>query len=448
MNNNLSSDNILSYTFNIWIYIRNSFTPIIIGSIIYLTYNKHSWFKIIDILILIYFIKFSLSYYFDNIVISHTYNLLNEIDGNSKNCIVRLYYGQFNAFAAYGNQIFIGSELVRYCSVNELNFVIAHEYAHHVKNHNVIRYYTQYASQSISSIAHYFTDKKSDFWQLITIFTDWALWLANMKLSRNEEFEADQIAFNYLFEKNISINGSYDFFNKLIKMHNIEVNIVSKTINIIDTHPLPQERIEALKIIEKKLRNNSKVSFEKSISNKSINFDEEKIINQNTNQYSFVFKVTFVFILLFLIIFFMIYFNLNEEIKISASNFKEAKVHYNAKNYSKSIECLLNAIKFKNNIPPYIIFFKNEYLKYKNITEISSYYEFLGNSYYFTNDNDNAINAYLEAIKFAPNKDIFFNLGVIYLNKKERKEANTMFKNVYELDYNDTEAIKLYNETL
>jgi predicted Zn-dependent protease len=143
-----------------------------------------------------------------------------------------------NAFATPGGYIYVYTGLLKFVD-NEatLAAVLAHEIAHAERRHAAKRMIKQYGAQVLLSLL--LGDNSS---QLVEIGANLLTGLAFLANSRSDEFEADEYSFKYLKTSNWYPGGISYFFDK-IKSN--EGN--SSLTKLLSTHPLPQDRIDAVK---------------------------------------------------------------------------------------------------------------------------------------------------------------------------------------------------------
>lgn len=140
---------------------------------------------------------------------------------------------EINAFAAPGGHVVILQGLIDFAKhPDEVTGIIAHEIAHIRENH---------VKESIV--------RKLGFQALMTlIFGDVALasilpMINEIQYSRNDEMEADQMAYEMLNKANISPAGKIRFFER-IREKEKESKMVDY-LQFLSTHPATEDRIEA-----------------------------------------------------------------------------------------------------------------------------------------------------------------------------------------------------------
>lgn len=151
---------------------------------------------------------------------------------------------EVNAFAAPGGFIYVTKGLMKMCqSEDELAGVVAHEMGHVDSKHSV-----RQAEKSglmtalVIGMGLYKKTKKA------APFAAIAAYFANLKFSRDDEFEADACAVKYTHAAGYDPNGLLKFFDKINNDSK-----ASKVTKYFSTHPPTNDRIKAVKKLIAKL---------------------------------------------------------------------------------------------------------------------------------------------------------------------------------------------------
>lgn len=152
--------------------------------------------------------------------------------------ITILDWDAVNAFAAPAGQLFVTRGLLAITDDNELAAVIAHEVGHISRNHAM-----QALQRNIGFVVlmnHFLRDNQLSSRQWATL----ASTLMQLRLSRQAEFEADELAVRYTHQAGYNPRGLISFFEKL------EANekaggppFLDGLSRITSTHPPTSERI-------------------------------------------------------------------------------------------------------------------------------------------------------------------------------------------------------------
>ncbi|MDD2998022.1 MAG: M48 family metalloprotease, partial [Candidatus Riflebacteria bacterium] len=126
---------------------------------------------------------------------------------------------------------------------DELAGVVAHEMGHVDNKHSVRQ--AEKAGMMTILVAGLGLNKKT---QKAAPFAAIAAYFANLKFSRNDEFEADAAAVKYTNAAGYNPNGLISFFNKINKD-----TAASKVTKYFSTHPPTTDRINAVKKLIAKL---------------------------------------------------------------------------------------------------------------------------------------------------------------------------------------------------
>ncbi|HNX75210.1 MAG TPA: M48 family metallopeptidase [Candidatus Rifleibacterium sp.] len=145
---------------------------------------------------------------------------------------------EVNAFAAPGGYIYVTRGLLNMCKDdNELAGVIAHEMGHIDKKHSV-RQAEKSGLMTALVLGLGLSKKTKDAAPFAAI----AAYFANLKFSRNDEYQADACAVKYTAAAGYNPNGIIGFFDKINKD-----NKASKITKYFSTHPPTTDRINAVK---------------------------------------------------------------------------------------------------------------------------------------------------------------------------------------------------------
>lgn len=141
-----------------------------------------------------------------------------------------------NAFAAPGGQIVIYTGLLRKAERPEqLAGVVAHELAHVTRRHGVRAIVHSLGLRILLGVVFSGTDVPS---QLV----DRGSQLLQLKHSRSQELDADEVGWQYLVSSGIDPRGMEEFF-ALVSEH----DSIERALTLISTHPAPQSRIDELR---------------------------------------------------------------------------------------------------------------------------------------------------------------------------------------------------------
>ncbi|MDD3149051.1 MAG: M48 family metallopeptidase [Candidatus Riflebacteria bacterium] len=151
---------------------------------------------------------------------------------------------EVNAFAAPGGYIYVTRGLLNMCKDdNELAGVIAHEMGHIDNKHSVRQ--AEKAGLMTALVMGLGLNKKT---KDAAPFAAIAAYFANLKFSRNDEYEADACAVKYSHAAGYDPNGIIGFFNKINNDSK-----ASKVTKYFSTHPPTTDRINAVKKLIAKL---------------------------------------------------------------------------------------------------------------------------------------------------------------------------------------------------
>ncbi len=145
---------------------------------------------------------------------------------------------EVNAFAAPGGFIYVTKGLMKMCqSDSELAGVVAHEMGHVDKKHSVRQ--AEKAGLMTALVIGMGLYKKTE---KAAPFAAIAAYFANLKFSRDDEFEADSCAVKYMHASGYNPNGLLTFFEKINRDSK-----ASKITKYFSTHPPTTDRINAVK---------------------------------------------------------------------------------------------------------------------------------------------------------------------------------------------------------
>ena len=146
-----------------------------------------------------------------------------------------------NAFAAPGGYMYFYTGLIKFLD-NEAQFagVMAHEMAHADRRHSTQMLTKQYGFSVLAAIV--LGDNPTVLEQIIA---ELALGLGNLKYSRDNEYEADEYAVNYLYYTDYAPRELAAFFEKMEGQPTPP--------EFLSTHPSPENRIEAIEAVWQEL---------------------------------------------------------------------------------------------------------------------------------------------------------------------------------------------------
>ncbi len=135
-----------------------------------------------------------------------------------------------NAFAAPGGYIYIYTGLIDFLdNESDLAGVLGHEIAHADQRHSINQMIKQYGVQFLLDIA---LGKNTEGLKQVTGN------LIGLRVSREDEFEADEYSVRYLCSTSYRGNGAAEFFRKLE-----ETGQISSIPTFLSTHPAPKDRV-------------------------------------------------------------------------------------------------------------------------------------------------------------------------------------------------------------
>ncbi len=142
-----------------------------------------------------------------------------------------------NAFALPGGKIFVTAGLVRrMTNERQLAAVLGHETGHVAAKHNVKGMQRQMGVSVLAEIAARATGvgTAGDVAKIVGS-------VANLKYSRDDEYQADRIGIEYLAKANYNPWGMVELLTILLNLHEEEPGTLAE---MFQTHPLSSKRIE------------------------------------------------------------------------------------------------------------------------------------------------------------------------------------------------------------
>jgi predicted Zn-dependent protease len=158
-----------------------------------------------------------------------------------------------NAFALPGGKIFITVGLMgRLTGEDQLAAVLAHETAHCAAKHNVKGLQRQMGAAVVAEIAgHVAGEEKAEAAKAVTKFVTG---MANLRYSRNDEYQADEVGVLYASRAGYNPWGMVDLLKLLLRLAGKEPDTFAE---MFLTHPLTSKRIER---VEQTLRSDKQYS--------------------------------------------------------------------------------------------------------------------------------------------------------------------------------------------
>ncbi|HHU51556.1 MAG TPA: M48 family metalloprotease [Firmicutes bacterium] len=152
---------------------------------------------------------------------------------------------EVNAFAAPNGYIYVTKGLLKIIeSDDELAFVLAHEIGHLEKKHAVIRYKRALGLSIFTSIliigSQQSDDSKAD---AAALFASVMAAIINQGYSREQEKEADEVAFTHLKRIGMDYQVYRVLLGKFLDMRERKIYFIEK---LFATHPSPEQRREHL----------------------------------------------------------------------------------------------------------------------------------------------------------------------------------------------------------
>jgi predicted Zn-dependent protease len=155
-----------------------------------------------------------------------------------------------NAFCAPGGYIFVYTGILKFLDNEaELAGVMAHEIGHADRRHG-----TRQLTKSIGIeiiLSYLFGDGSGAIARQITSG------ILNLRYSRKYEREADECSVNYLCQTEYDASGAAGFFQKILKTKG------KQSLELLSTHPDPNERIKTFKSKKQDCNCKGKETFKK-----------------------------------------------------------------------------------------------------------------------------------------------------------------------------------------
>lgn len=213
---------------------------------------------IIWIAVWAFLIKLIASLFYKTAIWNHIKLVLKNLGANPQEFKVRILknISELNAFAAFEGDmkaIYLTDKVLKTCTKDEVNFIIAHEYAHHAKKHLVTKLYTEMFS-GLFSLGINFTTKGSSKKRklskasIVLMVVNGLLHLVKKAVYRMEELEADLTAVHLLENAKLSFDGAVSFFERIKKTegsHNNGLFIKILTV-VFSDYPSAEDRKKAL----------------------------------------------------------------------------------------------------------------------------------------------------------------------------------------------------------
>lgn len=205
-----------------------------------------------------FLIKMIASLFYKTAIWNHIKLVLKKLGANPQEFKVRILknISELNAFAAFeGNMkaIYLTDKVLKTCTKDEVNFIIAHEYAHHVKKHLVTKLYTEMFSGLFLLGINFATKGSSKKGKLskasiVLMVVNGLLHLVKKAVYRMEELEADLTAVHLLENAKIPFDGAISFFERIKKIDGSHNNaIFMKILTVVfSDHPSAEDRKKTL----------------------------------------------------------------------------------------------------------------------------------------------------------------------------------------------------------
>jgi predicted Zn-dependent protease len=148
---------------------------------------------------------------------------------------------EVNAFAVPGGYVYVNRGLIeRAGSLSELAGVLGHEIAHVTERHSIQQMQKAQTANVGVTLACVLTNVCNS--QATGALVNLAGGAVFAKFSRDDEAEADQKAIEYTVRADISPNGIWQMFERLLEERRTRPDAVS---GFFSTHPLEEDRIAA-----------------------------------------------------------------------------------------------------------------------------------------------------------------------------------------------------------
>ena len=153
---------------------------------------------------------------------------------------------ELNAFAyrdlSGKKYIAITTKTLKSVSTKELHFIVAHELAHHLKNHFIVKVISETFTQGSGLLLKLFRALN-----LKNIILMIGINILKNALYRKQEYEADELAFKLLYSAGLDPRGGITFLKRMAEKLERSKGKLYKTINLlIGTHPLCKDRVVKL----------------------------------------------------------------------------------------------------------------------------------------------------------------------------------------------------------
>ncbi len=146
---------------------------------------------------------------------------------------------EVNAFALPGGPVYVNTGLLRYAENEaELASVLGHEIAHIAARHSTEQLTKTYGFYMLAQIV-----LGENPGAVAEISRDIIGSLGTLKFSRDDEIEADRLGVHYMFGAGYSPNAMLSFQKKLGKLSS---ESPGRTLNLLSTHPLSEDRVRAV----------------------------------------------------------------------------------------------------------------------------------------------------------------------------------------------------------
>lgn len=159
-----------------------------------------------------------------------------------------------NAFALPGGPVYINSALLKSAENEaELASVLGHEIAHITARHSTEQLTKQYGLALVTQIV-----LGENPGATAEVAANVLGSLGMLKFSRNDEIESDRLGLRYMFRAGYSPDAMVRFLGKLGQLQKERSSLVT---NLLSTHPMSQQRIDAVKQEIAKLPPGRKVQY-------------------------------------------------------------------------------------------------------------------------------------------------------------------------------------------